>query len=101
MEIAGAAAADPFAKVKGLIEDMIAKLLETAAQEADHKAFCDEELGKSTKARDNKAQKMDQYRARIDQSATSKAELKESVKELQAEIAEIDAAQGEATKLRG
>merc|ERR1719487_650385 len=40
MELASAAASDPFSKVKGLIEDMITKLMDAAAQEADHKAFC-------------------------------------------------------------
>ena len=52
------------------IEDMVAKLMEEAAQEADHKAFCDEEVGKSRKAKDTKAMKMDQYRTRIDEAAT-------------------------------
>merc|ERR1719181_791979 len=90
MEIASAAASDPFGKVKGLIEEMIAKLMDAAAQEADHKAFCDEELGKSNKAKEDKAMRMDQYRTRIDEAATTKAELEEAVKELESEIAEID-----------
>jgi len=100
MELASAAASDPFAKVKGLVQDMIAKLLDEAAQEADHKAFCDTELGKSRKAKDDKSRKMDQYRTRIDEAATTQAELKNYVSELQAEVTEIDQAQSEATKLR-
>merc|ERR1719487_2012329 len=80
MEMVSAAAYDPFSKVKGLIEDMISKLMQAAAEEANHKAFCDEELGKSRKAKAEKAMKMDQYRARIDSSATSKAELEDAIK---------------------
>ena len=41
---------DPFKKVKGLIEDMIAQLEEEAAAEAQEKAYCDEQLAK-TKAK--------------------------------------------------
>merc|ERR1719183_3074894 len=74
MELASAAGSDPFAKIKGLIGDMISKLMDEAAQEADHKAFCDKELGKSRKSKDDKARKMDQYRTRIDEAATTKAE---------------------------
>merc|ERR1719473_2597070 len=38
---------DVFAKIKGLISDMIAKLERQAAEEATEKAYCDEQLAKT------------------------------------------------------
>jgi len=52
-QIFQAANADPFVKVRGLIEDMIAKLMQQAAEEADGKAFCDEQIS-STKKKQEK-----------------------------------------------
>merc|ERR1719463_613291 len=46
-QLASMAASDPFVKIRGLIEDMIAKLLKEAEEEATQKAFCDTEMGKS------------------------------------------------------
>merc|ERR1719487_362592 len=46
-QLAHRASQDPFAKIKGMISDMIEKLLNEANEEATHKAFCDEELSKS------------------------------------------------------
>merc|ERR1719161_2865142 len=45
--LANMATSDPFVKIRGLIEDMIAKLLKEAEEEATQKAFCDAEMGKS------------------------------------------------------
>merc|ERR1719506_364847 len=41
---------DPFAKIKGLINDMIAKLMKEAQEEAAEKGYCDAEMAK-TKAK--------------------------------------------------
>merc|ERR1719353_1561056 len=49
MQLVASARSDPFGKIRGLIEDMIAKLTKEAAEEADQKSFCDEEISESKK----------------------------------------------------
>jgi len=101
MEMASAAGSDPFVKVKGLIEDMIAKLVSEANEEATQKAFCDEEIGKSKKSQAEKTATADKLKTRTDAATATTNQLKEDIKELEAEIAEIDSSTAEATKLRG
>merc|ERR1719191_1028961 len=100
MQLAEVAKADPFAKIKGLIEEMIASLLKQAEEEATQKAFCDEELGKSKVSQKDKMSKLDKFTARVDKATSGKAELEDAVKTLEAEIAEIDKATAEATAIR-
>merc|ERR1712139_459223 len=100
MQLASVAGSDPFVKIRGLIEDMIAKLLKEAQEEATQKAFCDEEMGKSKKSQDEKTATLDKLQTRIDGASATIAELTEAVKTLEAEISEIDKAQAEATKIR-
>merc|ERR1719443_1921197 len=100
MEMVSAATTDPFEKIRGLIGDMIAKLVAEANEEATQQAFCDEEQGKSNKQKDAKSARLDELNARLDQASAKTEELKDLIKELQAEIADIDKATGEATKLR-
>merc|ERR1719460_226687 len=99
-QLAEMAAADPFAKIKGLINDMIEKLLKEAQEAATHEAFCQEEMGKSKKAQEDKTMKLDKFSTRVDEASSKVAELTESIKKLEKEVAEIDKAQAEATKLR-
>merc|ERR1719161_1874461 len=100
MELASAATEDSFDKIRGLIEEMIAKLVAQANEEASQKAFCDEEKAKSKKEQDAKVMRSDDLKSRIDSATATKAQLEETIKELQADIAEIDKASGEATKIR-
>merc|ERR1719159_1861532 len=99
-QLAEMAASDPFAKIKGLINDMIEKLLKEAAEAATHEAFCQEEMGKSKKSQADKTMKLDKFTARVDESSSKVETLTEEIKTLEAEVAEIDKAQAEATKIR-
>jgi len=100
MEMVSVASADPFEKVRGLIEGMIEKLVTEANEEATQKAFCDEETEKSKKAQADKSMTADKLTSRIDKASTTKAGLEQSVKELQEEIAALDKGNAEATKMR-
>jgi hypothetical protein len=99
-QLANMAAADPFEKIKGLINDMIEKLLKEAAEAATHEAFCQEEMGKSKKAQEDKTMKLDKFSTRVDEASSKVATLTESIKKLEGEVGEIDKAQAEATKIR-
>jgi chromosome segregation ATPase len=100
MEMASAAVSDPFVKIRGLIEDMIAKLLKEAQEEATQKAFCDEEMGKSKASEAKKTMTLDKLNSRLDKASARVAELDEAIKTLADEIASLDAATAEATKIR-
>merc|ERR1719399_1699397 len=65
-QMASMASSDPFVKIRGLIEDMIEKLMEEAQEDATHEAFCNEEMGKSKKSKDEKTAKLDKLQTRID-----------------------------------
>merc|ERR1719265_2433033 len=81
-------AADPFSKVKGMIQDMIDRLIKEEAEEASHKAWCDDEVAESTKSRDQKIERVDVLTTRIDKASAAVAKLQQDVATLQKEIAE-------------
>jgi hypothetical protein len=92
--------ADPFAKVKGLISEMIEKLVADAQKEADHKAFCDKEMSETKAKREDKQDEVDDLSNKIDTATAKIAKLKEEVATLQGELAEIARVQKEADETR-
>merc|ERR1719484_46645 len=59
---------DPFAKIKGLISEMIEKLEAEAAKEAAHKAFCDKELSETKAKKEDKETELDDLSTKIDKA---------------------------------
>jgi len=100
VQLVNRAKSDPFGKIRGLVEGMISKLTKAAAEEADQKSFCDEELSESRAKQADLNGKLDKNTARIEKAEAGKAKLQEEVSTLEAEVAEIDAGQAEATKIR-
>merc|ERR1719198_2819813 len=89
---------DPFAKVKGLIADMISKLEGEA--DATHEAFCDKEIAESDVKHADKTAEIAKLTAAIDQMSARSAQLKEEVAALQKSLAELAASQAEMDKMR-
>jgi len=86
---------DVFAKVKGLIQDMIDKLLKEAAEEATEKAFCDEEMAKTKEKKEDLESDIAKLTSKIDIAAARSAKLKDEVKTLQEELAALAKLQAE------
>jgi len=91
---------DPFAKVKGLIVDMLSTLEAEAEADATHKAYCDKEMSETKAKLDEKTADVDSLTTKIDQKKAMSIKLKEEVSTLQNELAGMAKAQAEATKLR-
>lgn len=100
LEIACTAADGPFDKIRGLISDMIEKLVREANDDASQKEFCDGALKSSKQDQEEKSIKSDKLQARIGKATATRDALQESIKELTREIAELDRSFAAATKMR-
>jgi len=93
-------AADPFAKVKKMIDSMITRLLEEANADADHEGFCDTEMGKSKITRTKLSEEIDALAAAIDDGKATILHRTNRIAELTKEVQELDTAMAEATDMR-
>jgi len=88
---------DPFGKVKKMIADLIVRLQEEAASEADEKAWCDAEVATNEQTRQIKQDGVDQLRAEAEKLTAESVRLAQEVSDLQDEVMAIDKAMANAT----
>merc|ERR1711957_58632 len=91
---------DPFAKIKGLITNMIEKLQKEANDEAEEKAYCDEEMAKTDSKKGELDATVAKLTSKIDQDSARSTELKDEVKEAQSDLAALSKEQAEMDKIR-
>merc|ERR1719160_844040 len=98
--IADRVQADPFKKISKMIKDMIQKLMQEAADEAEHKGFCDTEMGTNKITRDSKTDEVAELTASIEGLNAEIAQLSKDIADLGAAVSAIDAAMSKATAVR-
>jgi len=98
--LASQISADPMAKVKKLIQDLIERLLQEAADEANQKGWCDKAQGEAKQKRRNAVEAVAELNGQMAELEATTAKLREELEILSSSIAELEEKQEEATKMR-
>merc|ERR1719217_40465 len=91
---------DPFGKVKDMLTGMIDKLKKEQAEEAEHKAWCDKEMGKTTKQKETKDARLNELTIRLEKAQADVTKLTEEMQALVEGLQDLDVSVQESTKLR-
>jgi len=99
-ETATVASADPFKSVRKMIQEMIVRLLNEAAEEAEHHEWCEAETAKSQETKTARTRDIQQLHDRIEQVEAEQAQAQDELQTLQREMQESDAMVQQATTVR-
>merc|ERR550537_417149 len=92
--------ADPFAKVKKLIQELIERLLAEAADEANQKGWCDKAMSDAEQKRTYAVEKVAELNAQSAELEATIGKLTEELEVLHVEIPELEQKQEDATAMR-
>jgi len=93
-------ASDPFVKIRKLIQELIERLLQEAADEANHKGWCDKETSAAKQTRDYKADDIQQLNQALASAEAARDKLQEEIKTLTTELEQLNKDLEEATENR-
>jgi hypothetical protein len=99
-EFAKQAATSPFDKVITMIKDLVAKLKEEAAKEAEHKKWCDEQLHDNKIKREKKTAKVNKLTATVEALTEDIASMAKAIATLKTEQSDLVMSMSEATTQR-
>merc|ERR1719262_254785 len=91
---------NPFDKVVQMIKDLVEKLKEEAKAEAEHKAWCDEQLHDNKIKREKKTAKVNKLTATVESLTEDIAAMAKKIQTLKEEQAELTMAMSKATAQR-
>merc|ERR1719329_1338271 len=91
---------DVFAKIKGMIADMVEKLEQEAAEAAELKEWCDKEIAESTAKKEDTTALFDKLTTKHNSATANSKKLKEQVATLQRELAELAQTQADMDRIR-
>lgn len=92
--------ADPFKKVKGLLSDMIQKLLKEAHKDATHNKYCVQQMTATKDRKNRKASQVSLLTVAIDKMKATGLKLKQEIATLQKELKGLASEQATLDKLR-
>jgi molybdopterin-guanine dinucleotide biosynthesis protein len=90
----------PFDKITKLIQELIERLLQEAADEANHKGWCDKEMTEAKEHRTRKAGMIKELNDALSNNEARRDVLASEVEKLTAEIADLQSALEKTTKQR-
>jgi chromosome segregation ATPase len=91
---------DPFAKVKSMIKEMVDRLQKEGAEEATHKAWCDEQMGETKQKTLELNHDIEGFTAKMDKAKSRSIKLKDEVAGLQSALADLAKTQSELDGVR-
>ncbi|CAE7635361.1 hdhd3 [Symbiodinium sp. CCMP2592] len=98
--VAGRAAADPIAKVRTMIEQLITKMQTQQNEEASKNGWCNAELASNKATREEKTDAVDELSSDADELSTAIGKLGEEVSALAKQVSELEADMAKATQMR-
>jgi hypothetical protein len=91
---------DPFAKVKGMVQDLIDRLKEEEVNDANHQTWCTEETHKATREREYRLRTLNKLEEHQRELEATRAALEDTITNLKSQLKDSRKALSDATALR-